>query len=97
MPYPYNTLEYKHLLAAQRAIAQEIEKPTENTNLATLATSLCRVIDQKRIMRGQPAPKPADASDRRVRGKARAQVIDVPYTPLVIDAPPPTASESKPS
>lgn len=91
----YRTPEYQHLLLAERALAKEIENPTEESNLSTLATSLCRVIDQKRVMRCQPAPKPVDVSIPRKRSRP---VIDVqPYTPLVVDAPSPVAGESKPS
>ena len=74
----YRTPEYLHLLAAERAIALAMEpKPDQAGNMiypdckdiASLASALTRVVDQKRIMRGQPAPKPADG--RQSRGSRR--------------------------
>lgn len=60
----YRTAEYRHLLAAERALSETIESPGEHDSVSSLATALVRVIDQKRIMRGQPAPKPADVTSR---------------------------------
>jgi hypothetical protein len=72
----FKTPEYQHLLDAERAISEALEpKPSDSgevtypeaRDVAQLATALVRVIDQKRIMRGQPAPKPAEAKPRKVK------------------------------
>lgn len=84
----YRTSEYQHLILAERALAQEIENPGEESNLAALASSLVRVIDQKRVMRGQPAPRPADLGKRRRDKRAAPSVMPLAPAPAEPSAPP---------
>src|SRR5947208_6310 len=81
----YRTAEYSHLLLAERAIAAEIEAPKEDSNLASLSAALVRVIDQKRIMRGQGSPKPVDA---RNADKQRGKRTHAPGQALLLDVQP---------
>lgn len=69
----YRTSEYQHLIKAERALAKALDPiDVEGVlvypkDIASIASSLARVVEQKRIMRGQPAPKPADRVDKRAR------------------------------
>ncbi len=60
--------EYKHLLLAERTMAKALERDDLlPRDAAMVASALTRIVDQKRVMRGQPAPKPSDTADRRKR------------------------------
>jgi hypothetical protein len=57
----FATQSYRHLLAAERAIASDIENSeTSPAARAQLARALCAVLEEKRIMRMRPAPRPVD-------------------------------------
>jgi hypothetical protein len=84
--------EYHDLVAAQRAITLAMKpKPTEDgkgevypdaRDVSQLATALTRVIDQKRVMRGQPAPKPVDTSVGRAARATRPRALNSHAQPL---------------
>ncbi len=81
--------EYHDLVAAQRAITNALQPKANSAgeliypdarDVAILASSLTRVVDQKRVMRGQPAPKPADSIKRgtkQSRSHGPGVLIDV--------------------
>lgn len=61
--------EYKHLLLAERVLASCLERPDiEARDAAMVASALTRTVDQKRVMRGQPAPKPVEV-ERKGKGR----------------------------
>ncbi len=113
----FYTAEYKHLVQAERAIASALKPRTneagltvypEPRDIASLSGALTRVIDQKRIMRGQGTPKPVDARNggarnvRSVRGPQAgllidAQVVTQPARTLAQDASaqPPTNADAQ--
>lgn len=74
----WKTPEYQALLTAQRALevalkphadGNGVEVYPEPRDAAMVASALARVIDQKRVMRGQPAPKPVDVSPKTRKRK----------------------------
>jgi hypothetical protein len=77
----FYTDEYKHLLAAERSLSDEIETPGEKSNCAMLARALVDVIRLKRDIRGVPDPKPVEVG--KPAGKAsRARSINSHAQPL---------------
>lgn len=85
----YRTAEYRHLIAAERAISESIKSPSENESISSLSAALVKVIDMKRAMRGIGNPKPVDYGKRKRRSSANATPAvptDIP-APVPIDAP----------
>lgn len=77
--------EYKALLNAQRTLTIALQPRKSETgedvwieprDAAMVASALTRVIDQKRVMRGQPAPKPIDLSQTKRKRKPDSGWID---------------------
>jgi len=83
----FKTQEYQHLLEAERLLSESMgESATTAKDRAMVASALVRVIEQKRVLRKQPAPKPIDVSEPRARrGRAAKPAVlpmpsDVPTT-----------------
>ena len=114
----YRNSEYSHLILAERAIAFALEaKPgpdgttiyPDNKDIASLASALTRVVDQKRVMRGQPAPKPVEGRQSRGSrrpGRAAApchaepsapSTTMLPSAPAAQDTQPPTQPDTQPT
>lgn len=77
----YRTPEYLHLILAERAIAGALGDKPEHRDIAQLASALVRVIDQKRVMRGMPAPKPESGIRKGVRRNNNGAQLDTPSDP----------------
>ncbi len=56
---------------AERVLVKKLEEDTiDARDAAMVASALTRTVDQKRVMRGQPAPKPTEMG--KTRGKRKA-------------------------
>jgi len=84
----YRTPEYRHLLAAERVLSKCLERPDiEPRDAAMVASALTRTVDQKRVMRGQPAPKPADAKPKSYKPKVAKPVANIVQAPVREEPP----------
>jgi hypothetical protein len=61
----FATRSYRHLLEAEKAIVKDIQDAnTKPAVRAQLARALVALLEEKRIQRMRPAPKPIDVSKR---------------------------------
>ncbi len=65
----FKTEEYQALLTAQRQMLKVLSGNAEDRDKVMAASALTRIVDQKRVMRGQPAPKPETGLRRYRSGK----------------------------
>lgn len=81
---------YRHLLAAERAIAKDIQDATTTPAArAQAARALVAVLEEKRIQRLRPAPKPVEVPAPGSRKRRRAHSVEadlMPVPPVVLPA-----------
>ena len=83
----YKSEEYQALLTAQRKLVSIMESGLEERDQINAASALARIVDMKRVLRGQPAPKPETGLRKRTVPRGTTYLL-APEDPSMPQLPP---------